>query len=108
MANLLLQKQSQDNTLTVSQQCAYNFVQHNDSLESKYTHKYDYQCTKCEDPVIIWDWFWLVQNTIEKYGITDKDIYNFDETGFQIGVISAAKVIPGAGRGKPVSIQPGN
>jgi hypothetical protein len=49
-----------------------------------------------------------VQNTIAKYGIIDKDIYNFDETGFQIGVILTAKVITRAERGRPVSIQPGN
>ena len=64
---------------------------------------------KYEDPTIIRDWFRLVQNTIAKYRILDKDIYNFDETGFQMGVISTAKVITGAERSrKPVSIQPGN
>jgi hypothetical protein len=49
-----------------------------------------------------------VQNTIKKYRILEEDIYNFDETGFQIGVISTAKVITGANKGKPVSVQPGN
>jgi hypothetical protein len=43
-----------------------------------------------------------------KYGILDEDIYNFDETGFQMGVISIAKVITGAERARPVSIHPGN
>jgi hypothetical protein len=105
---LLLQKQSQDNTLTVSKNWVYNFVQRYDSLESKYTRKYDYQRAKCEDPTIIRDWFRLVQNTIAKYGILDEDIYNFDETGFQIGVISIAKVITRANQGKPVLVQPGN
>jgi hypothetical protein len=38
----------------------------------------------------------------------DEDIYNFDKTGFQMGVISTAKVITGAERSKPVSVQPGN
>ena len=39
----------------------------------------------------------------------DKDIFNFDKTGFQIGVISIAKVITGVERSqKPKSIQPGN
>jgi hypothetical protein len=28
-----------------------------------------------------------------KYGIQEEDIYNFDETGFQMGVIVTAKVI---------------
>ena len=60
MANLLLQKrsdQNQDKVHTVGQRWVYNFVQRNDSLQSKYTRKYDYQRTKCEDPVIIRDWF---------------------------------------------------
>jgi hypothetical protein len=39
----------------------------------------------------------------------DEDIYNFDETGFQIGVISTAKVITRAERSRRhVSVQPGN
>jgi hypothetical protein len=42
MANILLQKRSQDNTLTVGKQWVYNFVQRHDSLQSKYTRKYDY------------------------------------------------------------------
>lgn len=45
---------------------------------------------------------------ITKYGILDDDIYNFNETGFQIGVISTAKVITRAEKSKPVSVQPGN
>ena len=28
-----------------------------------------------------------------EYGIADEDIYNFDETGFQIGIATTAKVI---------------
>ena len=109
MANLLLQSRSQDKTVTVGDCWVYNFVQRNDSLQSKYNRKYDYQRAKCEDPVIIRDWFRLVRNTIEKYGILDEDIFNFDETGFQMGVISTAKVITGAERSqKPKSIQPGN
>jgi hypothetical protein len=50
-----------------------------------------------------------VQNIIAKHGILNEDIYNFNETGFQMGVIAAAKVITGSERaGHPVCIQPGN
>jgi hypothetical protein len=50
-----------------------------------------------------------VHNTIEKYGILDTDIHNFDETGFQMGVISIAKVITGTERSnRPILVQPGN
>jgi Tc5 transposase DNA-binding domain len=55
MANLLLQKRFQDNTVIVGQRWVYNFVQRHDSLQSKYTRKYDYQRAKCEDPTIIRD-----------------------------------------------------
>ena len=58
--------------------------------------KYDYQHAKCEDSKLIKAWFAQVQETIEKYGIISKDIYNMDETGFQIGVASTAKVICGS------------
>jgi len=47
----------------------------------------------------------LVKNTIAKYSIEEQDIYNFDETGFQIGVISTTKVITSTERSnRPVSI----
>lgn len=49
-----------------------------------------------------------MQNTITKYGIVNEDIYNFDETGFQMGVISTGKVVTAANRARTVSIQPGN
>jgi DDE superfamily endonuclease/Tc5 transposase DNA-binding domain/helix-turn-helix, Psq domain len=112
MANLLLQKRSdssQDNHPTVGKLWVHNFVRRHTALKSRYNRKYDYQRAKCEDPAIIREWFCLVRNTIAKYGIIDEDIYNFDETGFQMGVISTAKVITGAERSnRPVSIQPGN
>lgn len=112
MANLLLQKRSnssQGNSPEVGKRWVTNLVQRHQALQTRYTCKYDYQRAKCEDPAIIRQWFHLVQNTITKYSIQDKDIYNFDETGFQMGVISTAKVVTGAERSnRPVSIQPGN
>ena len=110
MANLLLQKRSNASQgITVGQRWTYSFVRRHQALKLRYNRKYDYQRAKCEDPAIIRDWFRLVRNTIAKYGIMDEDIYNFDETGFQMGVISTAKVITGAERSnRPVSIQPGN
>jgi hypothetical protein len=34
-----------------------------------------------------------VGDIIAKYGVAEDDIFNFNETGFQIGVISTSKVI---------------
>jgi hypothetical protein len=63
----------------------------------------------CEDPEVIRGWFKLVENTKAKYGIQDEDTYNFDESGFMIGIISTGAVVTGSEhRGRPKSIQQGN
>ncbi|EAQ90768.1 hypothetical protein CHGG_02703 [Chaetomium globosum CBS 148.51] len=62
-----------------------------------------------EDPEKISAWFARVQRTINEYGVLDSDIYNFDETGFQMGVASTSKVVTRSDRrNRPVVIQPGN
>ena len=44
-----------------------------------------------------------------KYGILDKDTYNFDETGFLIGKISSQLVVTGSEKpGKRKKLQPGD
>lgn len=44
-----------------------------------------------------------------KYGIQDCDFYNFDETGFMMGVICAGMVVTRADRcGRGKAVQPGN
>lgn len=78
-------------------------------LKSKCNRRYDHQRALCEDPAVIGDWFKLVQRTVEKYGITDQDMFNFDETGFQMGVITTAKVTTSSERrNRPKTAQPGN
>ena len=54
-------------------------------------------------------WFKLVGDIIAKYGVAEEDIFNFDETGFQMGVISTSKVITSSDRkGRLRTKQPGN
>ncbi len=86
----------------------YRFINWHFELKSRYNRKYDYQRAKCEDPEVMQAWFRLVQNTIAKYGIADEDIYNFDKTSFQIGVIATAKVVTAAKKERTDSIQPRN
>jgi hypothetical protein len=63
----------------------------------------------CEDREQIEGWFRLVRNMVAKYGILPEDTYNFDETGFQMGVISTSKVVTRSERrGRPRTKQPGN
>jgi hypothetical protein len=62
----------------------------------------------CEDPKLIRSWFALLHNTIAKYGIVNADIYNFDETGFMMGVLSTAMVVTSSERsGRAKAKQPG-
>ncbi|KAJ6256127.1 hypothetical protein Dda_8962 [Drechslerella dactyloides] len=63
----------------------------------------------CGDPDLIQKWFQLIQAIKAKYGIADNDIYNFDETGFAMGIISTTTVVTGAEmRDKAKLAQPGN
>ena len=50
-----------------------------------------------------------MQDTIKEYEIALSDQYNIDEVGFQMGVISTAKVVTTSHRlGRPRTAQPGN
>ncbi|KAM5526459.1 transposase [Fusarium oxysporum f. sp. phaseoli] len=93
----------------VGKRWAHNFVKRQPELKTRLFRRYDYQRAKCEDPTIIRGWFRLVQNTIAKYGIRSDDIWNFDETGFMMGLIMAGMAVTGSERrGRPKSVQPGN
>ncbi len=46
-----------------------------------------------EDFKLISAWFRLVENIRAKYGVLDYDFYNFDKTGFIIGIISLVIVV---------------
>ena len=87
-----------------------HFIQHHPELKSKYTWKYDYQHAKCEDSQLIKHWFIRVDEIIKKYKIMQEDIYNIDETGFQMGVTLTAKVVCGfkIKQSSAKAFQPGN
>ncbi|KAJ0130623.1 Ankyrin repeat domain-containing protein 50 [Fusarium oxysporum f. sp. albedinis] len=90
MANRLLADRE---TPPVGKRWASNFVKRHKDLKTRFFRKYDYQRAKCEDPTVIRNWFMLVENTIAKYGIQSHDIWNFDETGFIMGMISIGMVV---------------
>ncbi|EAQ83007.1 hypothetical protein CHGG_10825 [Chaetomium globosum CBS 148.51] len=106
MANHLLRERDAP---PVGKLWAHNFVKRQPQLRTRRTRRYDYQRAKCEDPKVIGEWFTLVQNTRAKYGIVDDDVYNFDETGFMMGIIFAGMVVTTSdGRSKAKLAQPGN
>ncbi|KJZ68588.1 hypothetical protein HIM_12021 [Hirsutella minnesotensis 3608] len=106
MANLLLSERGKD---LVGENWVRKFVGRHGEIKAKYSRRYDYQRAKCEDPQKIQQWYDRVAATKQKWGILDEDVYNFDETGFQMGVIATARVLTRSDRrGRPKLTQPGN
>ena len=92
----------------VGKHWAERLVARTPELKMAFNRAKDRQRILQEDPEIIGAWFTLVEETKAKYGIHDEDIYNFDETGFQMGVIGSMKVVTGSERrARPALVQPG-
>ena len=106
MANLLRRERDAS---PVGKNWAENFVRRQPELKTQKTRSYDNQRALCEDPEIIGNWFRLVANFIAKVGIRVEDIYNFDETGFLMGILGTTTVVTSSDRTtKPKLVQPGN
>jgi hypothetical protein len=110
MANhLLSQRGSQRATQHVGENWVYRLVNRHSELKSRFSRRYNYERAKCEDIKIIREHFDRIRDTIQEYGILPEDIYNFDETGFAMGLCATAKVITGSDRySRPYLLQPGN
>lgn len=106
MANLLLRARDAP---PVGKNWASNFVRRRPELKTRFNRKIDYQRIFCEDPDAYRAWFRLVEDTIAKHGILAEDIYNFDETGFMMGMILSGMVVTSAERrGRPRQAQQGD
>jgi hypothetical protein len=106
MADHLLSK---DGNQQVGKNWVYKLVNRRPELKSRFSRRYNYERAKCEDIKLIQEHFDRVQDTIQEYGILPEDIYNFDETGFAMGLCATAKVITGSDRySRPHLLQPGN
>jgi len=82
----------------VSKHWAKRFVTRSAELKMAFNQAKDRQRILQEDPEIIGAWFTLVEETKAKYGVHDDDVHDFDETGFQIGVIGSMNVVTGLER----------
>jgi hypothetical protein len=102
MADSLLAEQHHDPV-------GHNWAANHPELKVKFNLKYNYKRALCKYPKVTQNWFQLVKHTKAKYGIQDEDTYNFDKSGFMIGMISPGAVITGSERwGRPKSVQQGN
>ena len=110
MADTLLAARGQDPPpQPVGKNWVSRFIQSQPELQTKWTRRLSSQRAHCEDPTVITAWFKLVEETRQTYGILDQDIYNFDETGFAMGVAGTSKVVTSSERvGRAVVVQPGN
>ncbi|EMD66028.1 hypothetical protein COCSADRAFT_86794 [Bipolaris sorokiniana ND90Pr] len=110
MADALLAARGQDPPPAPIGKCwVSRFIQNQPELQTKWTRKFSSQRALSEDPIAIAAWFKLVEETRQTYGVLDQDIYNFDETGFMMGVAATSKVVTSADRvGRAVVVQPGN
>jgi hypothetical protein len=106
MANYLLETRQGKR---VGKLWAHRFVRRRPELKTRFNRVYDFQRALCEDPILIGGWFELVRNMRAKFGIQDCDFYNFDETGFMMGVICPGMVVTRSDRrGRGKAVQPGN
>lgn len=109
MANLLLSQRGFTSSQSIGKNWAYSFIKRRNEIKTTFSRQYNYQRTKCKDPKIIKEWFQRVQITIMQYGIVTEDIFNFDETGYAMGLTATAKVVTRAEYcGKRQVVQPGN
>ena len=69
------------------------FVKTQVELQIKWNRKFHSQHALCEDPVKIGAWFKLIKDTRQTYGVLNEDSYNFNETGFIMGVAGISKVV---------------
>jgi hypothetical protein len=110
MADVLLAARGQDPPPPpVGKNWVTRFVNNQPELQTKWNRKFHSQRARCEDPIKISAWFKLVEDTRQTWGILHEDTYNFDETGFMMGVAATSKVVTSADTiGRATVIQPGN
>jgi hypothetical protein len=109
MAQILLCARTNDPTSVIGVNWAYKFIKRHPALRTRYNQRISYQRAKQEDPKIIKQWFELVHATIQEHGIHEDDIWNFDETGFAMGLCTTLKVITAVDRSeRPRTVIQGN
>lgn len=85
------------------------FLYRHPDLKAVQSRSLDYDRAKANDPTSILEYFQLVKDTMEKYRIKTKRVFNMDEKGFLIGLIrKSMKVIISSSEKNSFLRQPGN
>jgi hypothetical protein len=110
MANALLAARAPGQpSQVVGKNWATRFIRNEPRLAMKWNRRFNSQRAMCEDPASYKAWFDRVAATRLEYGILDEDTYNFDETGFMMGMTATCKVVTNSDRsGRAITIQLGN
>jgi hypothetical protein len=62
-------------------------------VRTRYNQRITYQRAKPRDPKGIEPWFEVVPATFQEHGIHEDDIWNFDETDFEMGMCTTSRAI---------------
>ena len=93
MANSLLSNRGLTGIQPLGKNWVYKFIKRRNELKTTYSRRYNYKRAQCKDPKIIKEWFDWVQITIMQHRIAYEDIYNFDKTGYIMGLTATTKVV---------------
>lgn len=85
-ANSILHEANCDTSLRVGDHWLKRFLQRHPKYHRRSRRALDLERLQAHDKSAIERWFQSYHDIIQRYGITPQDIWNFDETGFQIGV----------------------
>ncbi|KAI9035871.1 uncharacterized protein KD926_002803 [Aspergillus affinis] len=109
MAGILLRARLRNHAAIIGSNWPYNFTKRHPQLHTRYNGRITYQRAKQEDPRVIIPWFQTVHKAIQEHGIHEDDIWNFDETGFAMGLCTTSKVITAVERSeRPRRVIQGN
>jgi hypothetical protein len=113
LAERLIQRRGDTRRPTsIGKQWVYRLLTRHPAVKTRLTRKKDSQRSRQESPNVIRPWFQRVEDICQQYGIIDGDKYNFDETGFAMGLISGsgARKVAGSSEnvGRATITQPGS
>ncbi|KHJ32976.1 hypothetical protein EV44_g3566 [Erysiphe necator] len=83
----------QTNVRKLGTKWPYRFVKRRPVIKAKLSRGLDYKRYMMENIPILEKWFDQEKDVVDRYGIQPGDIYNFDESGFMMGVVKGFYVI---------------